>query len=124
VMGTAGTQASDEDEAEGLAARAVSRVKSIARGLMEKLPHDDRGSVSEEEDTAARPAKAGRVAAARGAKKGTRGAGGKSKKQSKRPMKAKSRSTARGAGKGRGGRKGARGKSGGKRRPSTRKGKK
>src|SRR5205823_9906 len=44
--------ASDEDEAEGLAARAISRVKSIARGIMEKVPGTDehRGPVSEEEE--------------------------------------------------------------------------
>jgi len=57
VMGTArsggeGMQASDEDEAEGLAARAISRVKSIARGIMEKVPGSDehRGPVPEEEE--------------------------------------------------------------------------
>src|SRR5207244_4114377 len=46
------TQASDEDEAHGLAARAISRVKSIARGIMEKVPGVDehRGPVSEEDD--------------------------------------------------------------------------
>ena len=46
------TDASDEDEAEGLAARAISRVKSIARGIMEKVPGTDehRGPVSEEEE--------------------------------------------------------------------------
>ena len=73
-------------------------------------------------------AKAGRVTAARGAKKGTRGAGGKLKKQRKRPMNTQSRANLRGGpaghsrGGGRGAQKGARGKSGGKRRPSPRKG--
>jgi len=65
VMGTAGTQASDEDEAEGLAARAVSRVKSIARGLMEKLPHDDGGPASEEEENEERAGLAQADASAR-----------------------------------------------------------
>ena len=160
--------ASDEDEAEGLAARAISRVKSIARGIMEKVPGTDehRGPVSEEEENeeraeiaqaraseramprrpktgkakagaksvrggrnkadkagkVGRGRKAGRVAAARGAKKGTRGAGGKLKKQRKRPMRTKSRADVRGPGQGRGMQRGARGKSGGKRRPSPRKG--
>jgi valyl-tRNA synthetase len=54
VLGTAGApvQASDEDEQEGLAARAISRVKSIARGIMEKVPGSDerRGPVSQEEE--------------------------------------------------------------------------
>jgi valyl-tRNA synthetase len=66
VMGTAGPQASDEDEAEDLAARAVSRVKSLARGLMEKLPHDDRrGPVSEEEENEERAGLARADASAR-----------------------------------------------------------
>jgi hypothetical protein len=44
-------QASDEDEAQGMAARAVARVKSIARGLMEKKPDEKRrGPVSQEEE--------------------------------------------------------------------------
>jgi len=175
-------QASDEDEAQGMAARAVARVKSIARGLMEKKPDEKRrGPVSEEEeneeraeiaqaDASARAmprrakthlakpgtksvrgsgnkadkagkvgkgAKAGRVAAAQGAKKGTRGARGKLKKQSTRPMKTQSRANVRGRpgrtaasigrtgggkGGGRGSQRGARGKSGAKRRPSSRKG--
>ncbi len=43
-------QASDEDEKRGLAARAVARVKSIARGLMEKRPDQEgRGPVPQEE---------------------------------------------------------------------------
>ncbi|TMA34059.1 MAG: hypothetical protein E6J88_00015 [Deltaproteobacteria bacterium] len=42
-------QASDEDEAQGLAAKAVARVKSIARGLMEKKPDEGGpGPMSEE----------------------------------------------------------------------------
>ncbi|MCA1826817.1 MAG: valine--tRNA ligase [Myxococcales bacterium] len=41
-------QASDEDEAKGLAAKAMSHVKSIARGLMEKAEEKVRGPVSEE----------------------------------------------------------------------------
>jgi valyl-tRNA synthetase len=133
--------AGDEDEQQGLAARAVARVKSIARGLMEKK-HDREDRETEPEERAetsgrARPktrqakvaaksargsgskagkagkagkgAKSGRAAAARGAKKTARGAGGKLKKQAKRPMRG-------GARKGR--------KSGAKRRPSPRKGKK
>ena len=68
--------------------------------------------------------------AARGAKKGTRGGGGKLKKQHKRPMKTQSRANVRwspsgpsgGRGQGRGAQRGARGKSGAKRRPSPRKG--
>ena len=51
-----------------------------------------------------------------------RKAGGKMKKQSKRPMRTQSRADVRGKGQGRGAQKGARGKSGGKRRPSPRKG--
>jgi len=44
-------QASDEDEEEGIAAKAVARVKSIARGLMEKKPGGkSRGPVSEEDE--------------------------------------------------------------------------
>ncbi len=172
-------QAGDEDEQQGIAARAVARVKSIARGLMEKKLEDESGPVSEEEENKerfdiaqaeefalARPpqrtkthmakpgtksvrgsgnkagkvgkgAKEGRVAAARGAKKGTRGAGGKLKRQAKRPLQTQSRSNVRGRpgrtaasigrtgggkGGGRGAQKGARGKSGAKRRPSPRKG--
>ena len=45
-----GVLPSDEDEEEGIAARTMSRVKSIARGLMEKRPDEDRrGPVSQEE---------------------------------------------------------------------------
>ena len=120
-------QGSDEDEEGGLAARAAARVKSIARGIMEKIPGTDEHE--EREEPASRPQarpkpkakpaaksksagargksgagrKAGRMAA-RGAKKGSRSAG--KKKPAKRPAKAKGRGSA----------KGARGKSAGKRR--------
>jgi len=65
----AGTQASDEDEAEGLAARAISRVKSIARGIMEKVPGSDehRGPVPQEEENEERAEIAQADASARAA---------------------------------------------------------
>jgi valyl-tRNA synthetase len=101
---------------EKMAERAVERVKSIARGLMEKLPADLPGMGGESDQGArapkraparkAKPKKAkggtkGRAKAARGAKKSARSAGSGKKKAGK----------------------GARAKSGAKRRPS-RKGKK
>jgi len=59
-------QASDEDEEEGLAKRAVARVKSIARGLMEKKPgQKERGPVSEEEENEERAEMAQAEASAR-----------------------------------------------------------
>ncbi|HEY5675398.1 MAG TPA: valine--tRNA ligase, partial [Myxococcales bacterium] len=59
-------QASDQDEQEGLAARAVARVKSIARGLMEKKPEEERrGPVSQEEENEDRAEMAQAEASAR-----------------------------------------------------------
>jgi valyl-tRNA synthetase len=76
------TKASREDEEEGLAAQAVSRVKSIARGLMSKKDDDDDESgpktESEKLDEMAKVApKVQRRAAKRKASKVTRGKTGK-----------------------------------------------
>ena len=104
-------------DVEKMAERAVERVKSIARGLMEKLPADLPGMGGESDPGArapkraparkAKPKKAkggtkGRAKAARGAKKSARSAGSRKAKTGK----------------------GARAKSGAKRRPASRKGKK
>ncbi|MFL5395690.1 MAG: valine--tRNA ligase [Myxococcales bacterium] len=76
------TEASREDEEEGLAAQAVTRVKSIARGLMSKKDDDDEESgpktETEKLDEMAKAApKVQRRAAKRKASKVTRGKTGK-----------------------------------------------
>jgi valyl-tRNA synthetase len=178
----------DEEESSAGEARderagsgTISRVKSIARGLLQRKPKAKKPgprsqeAVNQERARMAQPSKkaapkaraktagkptaigksvrggknksdkagkvgkrvkAGRVAAARGAKKGTRGAGGKLKKQARGAVGSQSRQNLRGRvgsgagtgktggsrGGGRGAQKGARGKSGSKQRPSPRKG--
>jgi hypothetical protein len=128
--------ASDEDEGEGLAARAISRVKSIARGIMEKVPGTDeyRSPGSDEEGNESERAmprrqKTGKAkAGAKNARGGRKKAGKGGKKSGGR--KAGRAASARAAKKGTRGAGGKlkkqpkRGKSGGKRRPSGRKGKK
>ncbi|MFL5458739.1 MAG: class I tRNA ligase family protein, partial [Myxococcales bacterium] len=76
------TEASRDDEEEGLAAQAVTRVKSIARGLMSKKDDDDEESgpktETEKLDEMAKAApKVQRRAAKRKASKVTRGKTGK-----------------------------------------------
>jgi valyl-tRNA synthetase len=121
--GEAPAQESDEDEDQGLAARAVARVKSIARGLMEKIPGEqERGPRSEEDENEERAGIA-RTRASRKAKprsrpktqkakpgtKSVRGGGNKADKAGKvgRGAKAGRVAAARGAKKGT---RGARGK--------------
>ena len=108
-------------DVEKMAERAVERVKSIARGLMDKLPADvlpGMGSESEEEGARARAPK--RAAARRAKPKKAKGA---AKGRGKAVRSAKKSARSAGSRKGKAG-KGARAKSGGKRRPASRKGKK
>jgi valyl-tRNA synthetase len=108
-------------DVEKMAERAVERVKSIARGLMDKLPADvipGMGSESEKEGARARAPK--RAAARRAKPKKAKG-GAKGRGKAARSAKKSARSA--GSRKGKAG-KGARAKSGAKRRPASRKGKK
>ena len=144
----AGEEAGHSGEAPGIAARTVAKVKSVARGLIEKAEHAV--GVDEGKERAATPkakpaprpkakpaarsaapakkaGKAGKSArtASRGVKKGMKAAAGKSKKASRKPVKAQSRKSGKGsrskkAGKG-GAKKAARGKS--SKRPAPRRGK-
>jgi valyl-tRNA synthetase len=128
-------------DVEKLAARAVERVKSIARGLIDKLPADvlPGGGSEEDEDEGGsatparrpkaprRPAKSQKAKpAARSARSG-RSKGGKVAKAGKAAKKATrgAKKSARGAKQPKpSSKKGARAKAGGKKRPSSRKGKK
>ena len=126
---SAGSGPSLADDARGLLAKAKTRVKSIARDLMEKAeaatsraaprpkarkataPGKSAGGGKKKAAKAGKAGKRGaKAVAARGAKKSTRGAAGKAKKQAKRPKKTQSR------GKSQGSKKGARGKAARKRR--------
>jgi valyl-tRNA synthetase len=108
-------QASDEDEQEGLAARAVARVKSIARGLMEKKGEHERGPVSQEDvneeraeiaqaeaSARARPAAKAKTHKAKAAGRSVRGGKNKADKAGKvgKGAKAGRTAAARGAKKG------------------------
>jgi hypothetical protein len=107
-------------DVEKMAERAVERVKSIARGLMDKLPADLPGLGGEADAGGAR-ARAPKRAPARRAKPKKAKGGTKSRGKAARSAKKSSRSA--GSRKGKAG-KGARAKSGAKRRPASRKGKK
>jgi valyl-tRNA synthetase len=107
-------------DVEKMAERAVERVKSIARGLMDKLPADLPGMGGESDAGGAR-ARAPKRAPARRAKPKKAKGGTKSRGKAARSAKKSSRSA--GSRKGKAG-KGARAKSGAKRRPASRKGKK
>src|ERR1700730_3451445 len=113
-------------DVEKMAERAVERVKSIARGLMEKLPADLPGMGNESQEEGAR-ARAPKRAPARRAKpkkaKKAKKAKGGTKGRAKAARGAKKSARSAGSRKGKAG-KGARAKSGAKRRPASRKGKK
>ena len=113
-------------DVEKMAERAVERVKSIARGLMEKLPADLPGMGGEPDEEGAR-ARAPKRAPARRAKpkkaKKAKKAKGGTKGRAKAARGAKKSARSAGSQKGKAG-KGARAKSGAKRRPASRKGKK
>ena len=114
-------------DVEKMAERAVERVKSIARGLMDKLPADLPGMGNESEEAEGARARAPKRAPARRAKPKKAKKASKAKGSTKGPAKAArgARKSARSAGsrKGKAG-KGGRAKSGAKRRPASRKGKK
>jgi len=114
-------------DVEKMAERAVERVKSLARGLMEKLPADvlpGMGGKSDQERArarapkraAARRAKPKKAKKAKKAKGGTKGRGKAARSAKKSARSAGSRKRKAG--------KGARAKSSAKRRPASRKGKK
>ena len=108
-------------DVEKMAERAVERVKSLARGLMEKLPADvlpGMGGKSDQERARARAPKraAARRAKPKKAKGGTKGRGKAARSAKKSARSAGSRKRKAG--------KGARAKSSAKRRPASRKGKK
>jgi len=113
-------------DVEKMAERAVERVKSIARGLMEKLPADLPGMGNESEAEGAR-ARAPKRAPARRAKpkkaKKAKKAKGSTKGRAKAARGARKSARSAGSRKGKAG-KGGRAKSGAKRRPASRKGKK
>ena len=112
-------------DVEKMAERAVERVKSIARGLMDKLPADvlpGMGGESEEEGARAPKRAAARRAKPKKAKKAKKAKGG-AKARGKAARSAKKSARSAGSRKGKAG-KGARAKSSGKRRPASRKGKK
>jgi hypothetical protein len=109
-------------DVEKMAERAVERVKSIARGLMDKLPADVLpGMGGESEREGARAPK--RAAARRAKPKKAKKAKGGAKARGKAARSAKKSARSAGSRKGKAG-KGARAKSSGKRRPASRKGKK
>jgi len=109
-------------DVEKMAERAVERVKSIARGLMEKLPADVLPGMGSESEEGARARAPKRPAARRAKPKKARG-GAKGRGKAKAARSAKKSARSAGSRKGKAG-KGARAKSGGKRRPASRKGKK
>jgi len=116
-------------DVEKMAERAVERVKSIARGLMEKLPADLPGMGNESEAEGARarapkraPALRAKPKKAKKAKKANK-AKGSTKGRAKAARGARKSARSAGSRKGKAG-KGGRAKSGAKRRPASRKGKK
>ncbi len=111
-------------DVEKMAERAVERVKSLARGLMEKLPADvlpGMGGKSDQERARARAPK--RAAARRAKPKKAKKAKGGTKGRGKAARSAKKSASSAGSRKRKAG-KGARAKSSAKRRPASRKGKK
>jgi len=110
-------------DVEKMAERAVERVKSIARGLMEKLPADLPGMGNQSEAEGARARAPKRAPARRAKPKKAKKAKGSTKGPAKAARGARKSARSAGSRKGKAG-KGGRAKSGAKRRPASRKGKK